>query len=198
MINASTINGAMSYVEYKNLLTRLLAEGKTTGHPQTAEHFEFAKINIQRMARIEKTLELSADLKTALAHLDKKLIWLVITEGWCGDASQNLPLLNAVAEACPAIELKLILRDDNLDLIDRYLTNGTRSIPKLICLEAEGLNELFTWGPRPEELQQMVMQLVKNGVSKEDRGTAIQKWYNNDKTKSLQAELLSLIRLSIV
>ena len=194
MINQEIFSKAMNYDTYSQLLHSLFAQGKTTGHTQSVEYIEYAKVNLQRMARIEKTSVLTSELMAALKAIKGNYVWLVITEGWCGDAAQNVPVFNVIEKICPAIEVKIILRDDNLTIMDNYLTNGSRSIPKMVVLEKESLKELFVWGPRPAVLQNMVVEWVKNNVSKQERGLAIQKWYNGDKTQTLQEELRHLIQ----
>ena len=192
------ITGAMTYEAYKSLLEKLMAEGKTTGKNQSAEFLNYAKINLQRMHRLEKTSVLIPDLTKALGNLKQPYTWLIITEGWCGDAAQNLPVFELIEKACPNINLQLVLRDEHPELIDRYLTNGSRSIPKVICFtdapqSADEIKEQFVWGPRPHALQQLVLQWLKGGISKEEKGILVQKWYNEDKTLSLQKELLNLV-----
>lgn len=200
MITPELIAQAMNYEAYHHLLEELLKQGKTTGPNQSEEFVNFGKINLQRMHRVEKTTVLMPELLTAVAELKNEYLWLVLTEGWCGDASQNLPVLNLIAQASTKIELKLLLRDEHTDVIDVYLTNGARAIPKLICLKKNAssdpvsFNEVFVWGPRPEALQEIVIKLKQEGVSLAEKGIITQNWYNNDKTLSLQKELLSLIR----
>ena len=198
MISTELITGAMNYSDYKRLLEDLLAQGKTTGTNQSEELFNYGKINLQRMHRLQKTTHLSATLKQELLNIKASYVWLVITEGWCGDASQNIPVFNLVCQECRNIELKLILRDEHLDIMDEYLTSGSRSIPKLICLKKDaaspsGLKEIFVWGPRPAALQEIVVKLKKDDVSLADKGIITQNWYNADKTMSLQDELLKLV-----
>lgn len=185
---------AYSYQTYRSLLENLMAQGKTTGNNQSEDYLNYARINLQRMGRLDKTVTLLPQLQQQLQVLSKKCIWLVITEGWCGDAAQNLPVMALIENECPHIELKLVLRDEHPTLMDNYLTNGSRSIPILICLEKETLKQLFVWGPRPAELQAIVMELVKNKTPKTEKGLITQKWYNEDKTLSLQGELLKLIQ----
>lgn len=150
------------------------------------------------MHRLEKTSLLIPDLTMVLGNLKQSYTWLIITEGWCGDAAQNLPVFELIEKVCPNIHLKLILRDEHPELIDRYLSHGSRSIPKVICFKKDEQsggenNEQFVWGPRPHGLQQLVLQWLKEGVSKEEKGILVQKWYNEDKTLSLQKELLNLV-----
>lgn len=194
MITRNYIDRSMSYAQYRKLLQDLEAQGKTTGSNQSEKYIHYGKINVQRMARLHKTITLMGELEASAKKIERSYIWLILTEGWCGDAAQNLPVMAMIEEVCPRVELKLLLRDENLDLMDQYLTNNGRSIPKLICVEKESLKELFTWGPRPEAAQELMLQLKANDVSYEDRSLAIQKWYNMDKTLSLQNELLQLIQ----
>lgn len=200
MITQELINGAMNYEQYKKLLEDLLQKGKTTGPNQSDEYLNYAKINLQRMHRLEKTITLSPELSGSLTNIKSSYAWLIITEGWCGDASQNLPVLNLIGKACANIDLKLVLRDEHPELMDQYLTNGARAIPKLICLKKDPMatavySEIFVWGPRPAALQEIVMKLKKENVPVAEKGLVTQNWYNTDKTQSLQKELLKLIRL---
>lgn len=194
MIPSNILGDAMSFETYERLLETLLSQGKTTGTTQNDEFLNYAKVNLQRMHRLHKTLVLNPDLLQALTAIKGEYIWLVITEGWCGDASQNLPYLQAISKACPQIQLRLILRDEHLDIIDQYLTNGGRAIPKLICLKKEGLHECFVWGPRPLALQTIVLELKHKGVTKEEKGLVTQKWYNANAGHELQQEILALIK----
>lgn len=193
------ISKSINYAEYCNLLETLMANGKTTGHDQSESYINYAKLNLARMRRLNKTVILTEDIKNELQKITKKYIWLVITEGWCGDAAQNIPVFYYIEKENPNIELRLILRDENLELMDRYLTNGGRSIPKLICLEKDstastGYIEKFVWGPRPVAVQNLTQQLLQQNVTKDEKSLAIQHWYNNDKTLTLQNEFLQLIK----
>jgi hypothetical protein len=193
IINAHLLASAYTYEAYRSHLETLLAQGTTTGNNQSEEYLNFAKINLQRMSRLEKTVSLIPDLQNALGELKKKYIWLVITEGWCGDAAQNLPVMHLIEKEHPNIKLKLLLRDEHPELMDQYLTRGSRSIPILICLEAETLKQKFVWGPRPAPLQALVTELLRNKISKSEKGIVVQKWYNEDKTLTLQKELTQLL-----
>src|SRR5687768_14456644 len=179
-----------SYADYKALTEEQVKEGMCA----TPELLDYTKLNLQRMKRLDKTVELRPEVTDALNKLPHKLNWIVISEGWCGDAAQNVPVLAKIAEASNGkINLEFVLRDQNLDLMDQYLTNGGRSIPKLICLDAETQQELGTWGPRPAEAQELFMRLKKEGVPKEEFISAVHNWYTSDKTQSLQLELAILL-----
>jgi len=191
----NALSKSYSYKQYRELIAALLQENKTTGADQSEAMIAYAKINEQRMKRLDKTVELLPELKNYLNELKRKLTFVVLTEGWCGDAAQNIPVFSLIEEASDKFELKIILRDENLSIMDQYLTKGGRAIPKLICLDTETKKELFNWGPRPVPCQQLVEQMVSEGVSKEERGEKIHLWYAKDKTQHLQRELLHLLKI---
>lgn len=190
LISKETIDQAFTYEQFRNLLDTLWEAGKTTGTNQSEAMLNYAKINQQRMKRLEKTTKLSDEVLAAAQQLERKVVWLVLSEGWCGDGAQSLPVINKIAEASPNIELRLLLRDENLEIMDAHLTNGGRSIPKLIALDAETLEELGTWGPRPAEAQQIVLEYKEKGISHSE---PLHKWYALDKTKAIQREMAELI-----
>ena len=179
---------SLSYAEYVKLIDDLLLEGKTTGTNQSYAMFNYGKLNRQRMHRLEKTVTLEPETVFSIRSLDVKWIWLVITEGWCGDAAQNIPIIEKIVAENPGIETRYILRDENLDLMDQYLTNGARSIPKLIALDADTLEVLGTWGARPKAAQELFYQLKEQGIEKPQIMERLQRWYNNDHSRSIQRE----------
>ncbi|MBS1589615.1 MAG: thioredoxin family protein [Bacteroidetes bacterium] len=183
----------LTYHQYLILTETLLAEGKTTGSDQSAEMLEYTRLNLHRMRRWDKTLQLLPEI-VALAQTQEKQDWWVITEPWCGDSAQILPFINAIALASNGkIELKIILRDEHPDLMDQYLTNGTRGIPKLVAFSAKG-EPLFVWGPRPAETQQMVLNLKQQPDYSYDKlKTEIHLWYSKNKGIALQAEFKEIL-----
>lgn len=184
---------SMSYAEYKNLIDDLLAIGKTTGSNQSEAMYNYGKINRQRMYRLEKTIELEDSVKKVLNELDVNWIWLVVTEGWCGDAAQNIPIIEKLAAENKGIGTRYILRDENLDLMDQYLTNGARSIPKLIAIDADTLEVFGTWGARPKAAQDYFHSLKATGLEKLQIIENLQRWYNDDKSRTIQTEFEKLI-----
>ncbi|CAN5805996.1 thioredoxin family protein [soil metagenome] len=154
---------------------------------------EYINLNQRRMHRVEKTFEISAELAAQIKNGKHKIYWLVLTEHWCGDASQLLPVFNAIAEMSEGkIELKLVYRDQHPELMDAYLTNGTRSIPKLIQLD-EHYNVTASWGPRPSVAQQLVKELKSNPATAATYANELHLWYAKDKQKSLESEIAKLI-----
>lgn len=193
VITQKHIDQAMSYEQYLQLTQDLLKENRTTGNNHSPAMLEYTRLNDRRMKRLNKTVVLDQLLVDKLKRIDTPWIWLVLTEAWCGDAAQNIPVLAKMAEQNDNIELKLILRDENPEVMDAYLTEGGRSIPKLVCL-TPGLDEIGTWGPRPEPVQQMVREFKK-----EEDGDykvfveKVQLWYAKDKTMTMQTEMMPLL-----
>ncbi len=189
----SYIEKSMTFTEYLELIDRLLLEGKTTGANQSEMMFHYGKLNRQRMKRLDKTIKINDSLKEKARNVRVNWIWLVITEGWCGDAAQNIPAIEKIAAENANIETRYILRDENLELMDKYLMNNARSIPKLICLDAETLREIGTWGPRPQIAMDYFYEMKAQNLEKPQMMEDLQRWYLADKEKSLQNEFEKLL-----
>ena len=190
----SVIKKSLSYTEYLQLTEDLLSQGKTTGPNQGADYVHYTNLNFHRMKRLDKTVEINAELKSLITQIQTPQTWLVISEAWCGDAAQNVPLLQKIADLSNKIELKIILRDENIEVMELYLTNGGRSIPKLIALENDTLNELYTWGPRPASIQNVMNELKAANVTEiSEIVEKIQIAYNHDKSQSFQNEFVTLL-----
>jgi hypothetical protein len=197
-IIANSLQKTISYTNYRALVRNLLAEGKATGPEQSEDLTSYSRLNDRRMKRLDKTIKISEETMLEFQKLKQPQTWLILTEGWCGDAAQNIPILNKIAEATEQIDLKIVLRDEHLPLMDLFLTNGGRSIPKLIVLDKDN-NVIDSWGPRPTAATKMAADYKeKNGALdlafKED----LQVWYNKDKGKSVQEDFINLIlKLSV-
>jgi hypothetical protein len=195
VISPERLAAAYTYASYRQLIDEVLAQGHTTGPQQSAQLTEYTALNVQRMNRLDKTTKLLPELAAAAAGLHAHYIGLVITEGWCGDAAQIVPVLEAVAQASAGhLRTAYILRDDNLDVADEYLTNGSRSIPKLVVLRADTLTEVLHWGPRPAEAQALILKLKAEGMAHDDFIRELHAWYAHDRTHTTQQELLALIQ----
>jgi len=182
---------SLSYKEYILLTDRLVADEKTTGENQSPEMIEYTKLNAQRMSRIYKTTEISKEFNDVLKN---KQLWVLIAEPWCGDVANTVPVFAKIAESSEKISLHILLRDENTEVMNEYLTNGARSIPILIILD-ENYEEKYVWGPRPSELQSMVLEYKRSGdFDIEELKKNVQLWYFNDKTLSTQKELLNLLK----
>ncbi|WP_339707275.1 thioredoxin family protein [uncultured Kriegella sp.] len=187
---------AMTYVDYREMVAQLVLEGKSTGPDQSEALRDYTLLNHNRMRRWDKTLRLSEDTINEISKIDHKRTWVVLTESWCGDAAPSLPVMHKMASLNSNINLKVLLRDENIELMNRFLTNGAMSIPKLIVIDDTTNTILDEWGPRPVEAAEMV-KTQKNspeGLTPEFRET-LQSWYNKDKGKSIANELLSSLLL---
>ena len=195
IISRQQIEEALSYDEYITLIEELLSVGKTTGENHSESMLHYTKMNAHRMKRLDKQIQLDDALIEKISELDRNLIWLVLTEAWCGDAAQLIPLMNRIANESPFITLKLLMRDENLDIMDQFLTNDrSRSIPKLICLEADSLEVIGDWGSRPKDADLLFDELRSDEELTYPVITErLQKWYADDRTRSAQQELLQLI-----
>lgn len=184
-----------SYQEFKQMVNSLFEQGEVTGNQQSTSLLELTGMNLHRMRRIDRTGSLSENIQDALQAVKSKWTWYLITEGWCGDSSQNAPIIARMAENSPNIDLKLLLRDENPELMDNYLTNGGRAVPKLICIDNETDQVIGTWGPRPQRIQDLVISFKKKNpeVEKLEFAKNLHLWYGRDKSQSLQDEFTLLI-----
>ena len=194
-IYQNAFTNSMSYFNYLLLIDEKIAHDASTGHEQNQMLADFTKLNRTRMKRLDKTQQILPELENVTKQINQKQVWLVLTESWCGDAAQNIPVLQKLAEMNPLIDLRLVLRDDNDELMQKYLTNGGKSIPKLIAVSADLKKELFTWGPRPAAAQVEVKRLLdENGGFNDKVKEGVQIWYNNDKGISMQNEMIELLK----
>ena len=154
---------------------------------------EYIQLNQARMKRVEKTYQIDSALADRVRSLAHKTYWLILTEHWCGDAAQTLPVFQKIAGLSKGkIEMKLVYRDENPKLMDAYLTGESRSIPKLIQLDAH-FNVTGIWGPRPTVAQKLVKELKSNPATASTYSIELHKWYAHDKQQSLEKEIEKLI-----
>ena len=183
-----------SYVKYRSIVTALLQNGAVSGNQQSEDLVHYTKLNEARMNRLDKKIAVTEDHIHKLLALKKNYIWLVLSEGWCGDAAQILPVLNKMATLTKQIELKVAFRDENEPLMQQFLTNGARSIPKLIVLEPETNKILGSWGPRPKGAADLITSYKRQyGTIDETAKTELQLWYLHDKGLSVQKEVVDLM-----
>ncbi|MDR7372551.1 thioredoxin family protein [Flavobacterium aquidurense] len=194
-IVAKALFNSHSYAEYRKLVTDLLSEGKSTGSVQSDSLTNYSKLNEARMNRLEKTITISEDVISKLQNLDNHYIWLVISEGWCGDAAQILPIVNKMAlDSNKKVDLRIVLRDENDELMSHYLTNGGRAIPKIIVICKEAGIVRTDWGPRPKGATELMANYKRDfGVVDEKIKTDLQLWYLTDKGVSVQEELVEIM-----
>ncbi len=146
------------------------------------------------MKRLDKHTKLSEGTKLKIEKVQKDFTWLVLTEGWCGDAAHTLPVINKFAESNTKIDLKVVLRDENEDLMNSFLTNGSKSIPKLVVLDKKTNKIIGSWGPRSRSASKLVSNYKdKNGKIDAEFKKQLQIWYNNDKGINIENEMVELL-----
>lgn len=194
MVNYSNIfvNEGLTYHSYKELVTDRLARGMTTGTDHSAPMLHYSKMNLQRMKRVEKTVQLLPELQQALSALKSSYRLLIISEGWCGDAAQLVPVFQELALQFPdKLDLRLVLRDQHLELIDAHLTHGGRAIPLLLLINEKD-EQIAQWGPRPVILQELLQQWKKDEADLFKLAEKLHLWYAKDHTVHTQNELSQL------
>lgn len=188
--------GLLTYEQFIAKFSQWVAQQETSGRNQSAALVGFTKLNWARSQRLQKTLQIKSELKAATSDLAHQYSFIVITEAWCGDSAQVLPYL---AEWVRGMKngsgLFVALRDEHPGLMDKYLTSGARSIPKLVIIDETIQQEVAVWGPRPVPAQEIVLNWKKapTGRSWEEMERELHTWYAMDKGESLQAEWLYLV-----
>jgi thiol-disulfide isomerase/thioredoxin len=189
-----SLNNSINYIDYRRLMQKMVLDKFTTGNEVTEANINYTMLNEQRMRRWDKKIEIPELEKTKIKNFNAKVFWLVITESWCGDAAHVLPVINKVAELNPNINLRIVLRDDNEDLMNLFLTNGSKSIPKLIMLDANTFEVLGVFGPRPSKATKMVEDYKKDhGTLTPEFKEELQRWYNKDKGDTTINDLTELL-----
>lgn len=191
-IIADSLKTAISYEDYRTLTEKHVADKSSSGPIQTEDFVNYTKLGDARMRRLDKTIKISEEIIATIQAVSKKTTWLVITATWCGDAGHALPVINKLAALNDHIELKVALRDQHLDLMNQFLTNGGMSIPKLIQIEEDVVTA--TWGPRPSTATVMVNEYkaTHGGLTPEFK-ESLQGWYNKDKGQTIASDISGLL-----
>lgn len=189
----NSFDQGMTFGQYMDLIEESIQNGHTTSSDSSEQIVEYTRLNMHRMKRILKTIELTDELIRA-ARDAKGLHILIISEGWCGDAAQSVPVVAALTERC-SIPLRVVLRDKHDELMNHHLTNGSRSIPVVLFLN-ENFDLCGSWGPRPAPAQRMMIEYKKSGGDKpySEFTKELQQWYNNDHQQTIMKELTTCIR----
>ena len=183
-----------SYTKYRAIVSQLLTMGKATGNEQSEKLLHYTELNEVRMNRLEKKMVITDENIQKLLQLKKQYVWLVLSEGWCGDSAQSIPIMHKLATFSKHIELKIVFRDENEMLMNQFLTNGGKGIPKLIVLEMNSQKVLGNWGPRPKGAMDFIKSYKRQyGAIDETAKTELQLWYLHDKGISTQNEIMELM-----
>jgi len=199
-VTEQVIENGFSYSEFVEFTEKLVEEKRTTGANQSEAYLDYTRMCLQGMNRWNKTAKVSAKMTHLMESIQESQIWLIITEAWCGDGAQSIPYLANLAELNPKIKLRIIMRDEYPEIMDAYLTNGARSIPKLVAFTEDLKVELFTWGPKPLYLMNRHKEYKHDskGLSYSGFLEEIHLWYAKNKNQDLEAELFPLIQASLL
>jgi thiol-disulfide isomerase/thioredoxin len=190
----NSLKRSMTYLEYRELVKHLAQQNTGTGHVKTEELVNYIVLNNSRMKRWDKTLKVPQEVEKKLKSINQDFLWLVIAESWCGDAAHVLPVLNKLAELNNHIDLKVVLRDQNPELMNAFLTNGTRSIPKLIMIDKKTDKVIHGFGPRPSEATAFINRFKsKYGDLTPEFKEDLQHWYNTNKGLNIMEDIVKAL-----
>jgi arsenate reductase (thioredoxin) len=191
----SYLQQGYTYEAFRELTINLAAAGKTTGPDQSEQMVHYTVLNAQRIKRGDKTVALLPEVREIIHSLNSKLHILVINEAWCGDGAHLLPIFGKMKEASQHIELKILLRDEQPELMDRYLTDGTKkAIPIFIFLD-EQYREIFYWGSKSAAVQKLINTMKDEQVDADIIKEKQHLWYARDRGVTTQHELFPLLKL---
>ncbi len=190
----NSIRKAISYNEFRTKVAAHVENGTSSGPYQSEALSQYTLLNNSRMKRLDKTTKISEEVSEKFQNYRNNVTWLVLTESWCGDAAHAMPVMNKLTDLSKNIDLKVLHRDENEELMNAFLTNGTKSIPKLIAFDNDTKEVISDWGPSPSKVMSMTKDFKENNETltpefKKD----IQVWYNKDKGKSIASDLLRMI-----
>lgn len=196
VITPEVLAKSMSFEEYLQLTKDILSEKVSrSGLYLNDSTFRYTGSNLQRMNKVLEFMTLNQKLYNLVSDLNEDWIWVVLSEPWCGDASWGTPALSIIASASEHIDFRILLRDEHPEVMKDYQTAGSDSIPKLICIRKRDWQVLGTWGPRPQVLQQLVMERKsKPDFDYKESVRAIHAWYEADMGAQIQQELTDLIK----
>lgn len=189
------LSKAYNYVGYIEHIEQLHKQKKATSFQDNIDFYNYSTLGLKRMQRVYKKTKVTPSLEKKVKRINKRQVWLLITESWCGDASQTVPIIAKIAALNHHIELKIVLRDSNESLMNLYLTDGGMSIPILVMLDEQS-NEISRWGPRPFEAQQKVLaykSLPNPKPPYSELSVELQNWYNRDKGATTLSELETIM-----
>jgi hypothetical protein len=189
------IEKGTSYQEYIELVSKQVQNGTSTGTNQTEALTQYTLLNDSRMRRLDKTTKISDDILGILNDFRGNQTWLVLTESWCGDAAQSMPIINKIAEISNRIDLRVVQRDEHIDLMNAFLTNGAQSIPKLIVIDTATNKLIGEWGPRPSTATELVNTYKsEHGSLSPEFKQDLQVWYNKDRGVNIAEDLMKLLK----
>ena len=195
VISSSVLHQTISWPEYYAIAKGYIESDEKPELYRNEKMLRYTADNIRRMDHVLQAINIESKLYNLLTSMQTDLTWVVLTSPWCGDASQVVPVLYTIASCSERIAYRILMSDEHPEIMNAYLTDGSQSIPKLICLKTETLEELGTWGPRPAALQQIVLENKdRSDISFGAKVRMVHDWYANDKTQSIQEEFIDLVK----
>lgn len=191
--NRRARDAGLSYEDYRAHWREQKDASPKGKDPDERRRIHFLTYNWKRQARVHEEYTPSDELRDALDDVDEPQLWMVLTEPWCGDSAFLLPVVADAAQLHDDVALRILNRDDNLDVMDEYLTGGSRSIPKLVAFSEEG-EELFTWGPRPEGARTLFADLREAHDEKRDAIAELLEYYRSGGWREADEELTTAVR----
>lgn len=191
----SALAQSYSYEGYRKFVQAQLAVGLVTGREQSAAFLHYTELNEVRMNRLDKTTRLTPETVSAIGQWNQKYCWLVLTEGWCADGAQVLPVLHKMAQANAQIDFRLAFRDENDGLMQGVLTQGAKAMPKLLVVDPDTFALLGQWGPRPQGAVELIANYKQiHGIVDETAKADLQLWYFHNKGVAIQQEIVALMQ----
>ena len=192
----NALKDAISYEAYSALMQQLEDQGNSTGFEQSEYLSNYTMLNNKRMQRLNKTLSISEDIKKRFVLDTRSFYFLILSESWCGDAAQSIPMWAKVADLKADWQLLIVSRDAHEGLMELFLTNGSKSIPKVLVLDGVSQELITHWGPRPSVASKMATVFMEvHGSLTAEFKTDLQKWYNKDKGQTTLKDILDLLEL---
>jgi hypothetical protein len=184
----------LRYDEYRDDWKRRTEDEPPEGaDPSERRLHHYLNYNWKRQAHVHEAYTPSEALASAVEAIDEPQLWMVLTEPWCGDSAFLLPVIAEAAALSEDVRLRILPRDENLDIMDQYLTDGGRSIPKLVAFSEQG-KELFTWGPRPDGARQKFAALQEQLDDKTEVIAELLDYYDEGGWREADEELAEAIQ----
>lgn len=186
----------LTYTAYTEAWEEKLNRSMAELSSDERRYLHYVRYNWERAAAVEQAYTASAELKEVMAAISSPQLWMVLTDDWCGDSAFSLPIIARAASLSDQVTLRILRRDDNLDIMDQYLTNGSRSIPKLVAFSEDG-EELFQWGPRPADAAALREKLIAEGAEGKDVVEQLIGWYEDGGYEDVEEELISCVKATV-
>jgi len=186
-------HNGLTYADYRAQWREQKDQSAEGLDPDERKTLHYLNYNWERQAHVHDNYTPSDDLQEAANTIEAPQLWMVLTEPWCGDSAFLLPVIAEAADLSDNVTLRILLRDDNLDVMDQYLTDGSRSIPKMAAF-TDGGEELFVWGPRPEGARQKFAELQEEHDDKMEMVKKLIAYYEDGAWRETDAELAAAVQ----